>query len=390
MHVCWTFFTRILQVVILIGGMRPTAGATQQQQQRQASFIAPNSSHSSAASPPGAPVPQLPRVMLVDLDGTLVGKVNAAVCEYDILRKSAAVQGGSNAAHAKAVRAFKESLVARLRYGIVRPHVEAFIKQAQRMNPPVEIFIYTASDPQWAAVIIPAVEAALGVKFNRPLFTRQHCISAPPHMAAVGGPMTIRKSIAHVLPAIYTRLKKKYSLRSINDLRGNIAIVDNTHDILADPTERSRLIRCPTYEYTYLYDVLCNVDVNTLHRRFSRLIPVLSGFGMFPGKVPADTIRSYHQFAGEYYARLANAINDSLTNNARYLSTDRFWAHLLYNMASPRASTLNDDAVSFLNRRCNPQINNHEIRDITTIRDSQGRQKRPLAHLPRDSLKSPR
>ena len=124
-----------------------------------------------------------PLVLLLDFDGTLVGRLNCAVCEYELLVR----------AH-KGLRAFRDDLVARLRYGIIRPHVEAFLKAARSE---LEIFIFTASDARWASFVVPCVEAALGVKFNRPLLTRAHCLTAGERVV---------KSLDRVLPLVHRAL----------------------------------------------------------------------------------------------------------------------------------------------------------------------------------------
>jgi hypothetical protein len=279
------------------------------------------------------------RVMLLDLDGTLIGKVNYAVCEYDLMKATEKKAG-------RAAKAFRDTLVARLRYGIVRPHVEAFCKHAQQASEGTELFVYTASDAEWAAFIVPCVEAALGIKFNRPIFARNHCIN----VAAPGSSPDYRKSIAKVAPAILTRLRKKHpTLRTVRDLTDRILLVDNTPNIMMDPSERGRLVVCPTYSYAYAYDVLGRLDVNVMHRKFARVImPTLVRFGLFPQK---SHPQSYQQFAAVYYERLARTLADSQASNLAALAHDRFWAHLTH--ALPPATRFTDEVVRALNRHTN-------------------------------------
>jgi hypothetical protein len=265
-----------------------------------------------------------PLVFLLDLDGTLIGKVSAAVCEYDVARM----------AGRKELRAFRESLVSRLRYGIIRPHVHAFCKQVAASGGRIQLFVYTASEASWAAFIVPCVEAALGFKFNRPLFTRSQCI----------GPEN-KKSIAKVRPAIFARLRKPFGLAHARELEGRIALVDNTADVLADPAEP--LVLCPTYAYTYTYDVLGRVDIDTLHRRFARMVPCLTRAGLFPpvARPPA----SYQEFAALYYGRIAAVLSETLAANASALANDHFWARFMHLVA--RTRTLEADAVGAIVRR---------------------------------------
>lgn len=295
--------------------------------------------------PPGGP----PRVLLLDIDGTLVGKVNAAVCEYELTRiatggkkkKNGSGQDNTknNGAGTTSCKAAKDALVCRLRYGIIRPHVLAFCKHMQLTAENTELFIYTASDCEWAAFFVPCIEAALGVKFNRPVFSRKHCINIAP---SGDSQPDYRKSIAKVAPAIYGRLRKKHGLKSVYDLNDSIVLIDNTPGVMLDTAENSKLVVCPTYAYTYWYDVLAFVDVNFLHRNFARTIPTLVRVGLFPSGVH---VASYQQFATVFYSRLAKAMSENTASNTAILQRDTFWARLLQAMASPRARTLDAATV---------------------------------------------
>ena len=135
---------------------------------------------------PGFSPDLLPLVMLLDMDGTLVGKVGSVLCEYDLHRTlGAAAAPASAAASARPKTAsvasptvhkgLRDAIVARLRYGIIRPHVLEFCRGATAI-PGVELYVYTASEAWWAAFFVPCIEAALGVRFNRPIFSRDHCV----------------------------------------------------------------------------------------------------------------------------------------------------------------------------------------------------------------------
>lgn len=278
-----------------------------------------------------------PRVVLIDVDGTMVGRVGCAACQYDLLRITGASKG-------KRFAAAKEDLVARLKHGIVRPHLDAFCRHASAAG--VELFVYTASDPRWAAFIVPCIEAALGVKFNRPLFTRTHCTTG----TGAGGALEYRKSIARVLPQVYSKLRSKHGLRSAADLRDRVVLVDNTPNIVADPAEASRVIICPSYDYNYVFDVLSHLDVSVLHRRIPKISPVLVRYGLLPPGAPPP---SYQHLAQAYYERLARAIADSTHGNTAALGSDRFWQSLWAAMSATArrgAGALDDEAVRAIRR----------------------------------------
>ena len=263
---------------------------------------------------------------MIDLDGTLIGKIGSVVCEYDLVN----LLGGK-----AAMKGFKERLISRLRYGIIRPHVHAFCKWVASGNANVEMFIYTASDTYWASIIVPCVEAALGVKFNRPILSRVHCLQPD-----------LTKSISRVTPLVFSRLKKKYRMSSIGDLNDRILLVDNTPTVLADPMEQ--LVVCPTYSYDYVYDVLSRVEIDTMHRKFSKVMPVLTRYGMFP---VGRTVASYQEFAAIYYERLAKMIGDSRQSNSTLLQTDHFWTRMLQALMSQRSQRFDNDGVRYIKHK---------------------------------------
>jgi hypothetical protein len=260
--------------------------------------------------PPG-PSPPLPLVVLLDLDGTLVGSVTSILCEHMLLLKTLDRPLVPD-------RAWKESVASRLRYGIIRPHVLKFCRE---IGPGVELFVYTASEQSWASAIIPCVESALGVRFNRPLFTRAQCTPAP----------DLKKSFGRVLPSVLRSLKKKWPAATLANMRDRVVLVDNTPTVMESHADSERMIVCPTYVYNYMYDVLRLVPVDVLHSSFSKLIPVLVRFGLFPSTTEGDAavVGSYHQFASIYYGHLHLKMAEVLKANRQELKSDGFFAALL-------------------------------------------------------------
>ena len=277
-----------------------------------------------------------PLVILMDIDGTMVGRVGCLICEVELHKSLAAAasvaatssgRGGVHAMSSSAGKALRDSVVARLRYGIVRPYLDQFCRalaKRQDGKTPVELFVYTASDATWAAFLVPCIEAALGTRFNRPLFTRDHCVRP-------GSAPDCRKSIALLRPAILRALRRRYpgTLRTVADLADRIVLVDNTADVTADPREAARVVACPTYAYNYVYDVLGRVDVDALHRQYAAIAPTLVRAGLFPPAAPAGP--GFGRFAAAYYRHLAETLDASAATNARILQApgDRFWAALL-------------------------------------------------------------
>ena len=265
------------------------------------------------------------RVVLLDLDGTIIGQIAPSVCEYDILRTL----------DAKQLPTFRRQLVARLRYGPVRPHFAAFMKQAKSMG--LHVFVYTASEGAWANLVVTCIERALGVQFARPVFSRRSCTVDP-----VTG--EFKKSIARVLPVVHRRLRamvdREGSYRepgltltghhalTLEGLRCSTVLVDNTATVLHDKNEAGCLVRCPTYAYTYVYDVLSLLDVNVLHAKFHRLAPVLKRHGLLHASVDAQHL-TFQQFMHAFHHHLASLLASTYRANQASLKHDSFFLNLI-------------------------------------------------------------
>ena len=320
---------------------------------------------------------QKPLVVLLDLDGTLAGRVTSVLCEYDVYKSMGKPRGMP-----KHVR---DSIVSRLRYGIIRPYVIDFCRGVADMGAGIELFVFTASENTWANFFIPCMESALGVRFNRPIFTRNHCIINQIPMPSGGGglpegrkkksdasvPMfmggvSVLKSISKLRPLIVRSLRGRYpGVRSPEDLVDRVILVDNTPHVMVDSRESKRLVVCPTYDYTYVYDVLAHLPVDVLHAHFVQLVPVLQRNGMFPTGLHGSgdssvqgqrRIDTYSSFSAVYYRRLARLLDASAEINARNPNRDRFFLHLLHalRMLVTRRSSENcfdDSGVAELSKK---------------------------------------
>ena len=110
------------------------------------------------------PSVQTPYILLIDLDGTIQGDITPQLKEYNLIK--------SLKLNISAKKSHKNDYIK----GLMRPHFADFIKLIKRkyLNN-VELFIYTASHKTWAHYIVPIIESIIGFKFNRPIFTREHC-----------------------------------------------------------------------------------------------------------------------------------------------------------------------------------------------------------------------
>jgi hypothetical protein len=245
----------------------------------------------------------LPFVLVLDLDGTIVGDVSDHIVEWIVLQTVRDKAAGAQRMHAFN-RTFRSCLMA----GLLRPYFGEFMS-AVASHHGIEVFVYTASTKDWAPVVIHNVEQCTGVRFQRPLFTRDHCLPGP-----------VPKSLQSIKPLVFRTLKKKYvRLSSPTDLDGRMVMIDNT-DVLA---ERTSWIPCPTYDFVSNYDVLKNVDTDVLRAAF----PIVSREMVRQGalsRAASRQIRRYEDFMSHYYARISKNFAISGAKNSAH-RLDSYW-----------------------------------------------------------------
>ena len=130
----------------------------------------------------------------------------------------------------------------------------------------VELFIYTASDKTWAHYIVPIIESIVGFKFNRPIFTRDHCL--------IGYDEKI-KSIKHVKSSVIKTLQTKHGKLAINEktLEDKIVLIDNNYVL----DQSQYLIKCPTYDKAVFLNILRNIPNNVVETRYNEMCRYLLG-----------------------------------------------------------------------------------------------------------------
>lgn len=266
------------------------------------------------------------------MDGTLIGRIVPQVCEYELLARLARPK----------LKAMRADVVERLRAGVARPHLRAFVRAVTR-DPdaaPTELFVYTASEARWAQFLVPCIEEATGVRFNRPLFTRKHCV-------ATHGGADYRKSLGAVAPLVLRALKARYggALRSAADVRANMLLIDNHPDVLLDPgADGARLVHAPTYGFAFYHDVLGKLDARVVAASFPRLAPFLAKFGLYPAAAPPPA--TVQDFLQAYYARLARSISEAREENRR---PDAFWRGLGRVLRHARFARVDDASARYIN-----------------------------------------
>lgn len=182
---------------------------------------------------------QPPSIILLDIDGTIIGDITPQVMLYDLINTIKSHSCTKSAQKVQCPSFPTKELQSKLRDGIVRPHFKGFVQEMQARG--VELFIYTASEKKWAEFIVKNIEVAYDIKFNRPLFTRNNC-------KLINGEYV--KSLTHVAPAITKTLNKKFGKKFVvKDVLSRIMVIDN--NMVYAKSDSDRVVVCSTYKYRH-------------------------------------------------------------------------------------------------------------------------------------------
>lgn len=297
----------------------------------------------AAATPPPALPHYPPCVVLVDIDGTIIGEIDAQLVEYQlIIHSKRNKQAQDNALG----RMFKDHLVKQLVDGLMRRGFPQFCAECTRRGIPVAL--YTASEDQWARFLKPCLERAVrwelareadasrdassatpqapakahakapDFKFAR-LFTRKHC--------SVTGGGGYRKSLQRIAEPLYKSLRRRFSMPAgPADLLRRTVLIDNTPGVLA---EGDRLVVVPTYDYACIYDVMERVDRrNTYKMALARdlLLSRASFLGRHAPRV--DRRRLHESFDAWLAAALASWKREKSRAYELNRRNDKVWSRL--------------------------------------------------------------
>lgn len=282
-----------------------------------------------------------PRVLIIDMDGTMIGNITPQLCEYTLLIMTY---------QKNKMKDLKRTIVRHLREGVMRPGLTQFLEHVK--NSDMEAFVYTASDDRWAKFMVPCIEEATGFRFNRPLFTRKHCTQV-----GHGSTVDYRKSLARISPHIRRALKTNMNT---HDVVENAILIDNKADVLLHPDREShRHVTFPTYNATFYYDVLANIELPVLTKNMPQISDTLECHGLFPsskknGRVSTSTAEA--PTLGPFYLDFFSALRDRMRESYRETEThwkdDRLW-HVLRSALSEKVKTHRFSArvVGILNSR---------------------------------------
>lgn len=236
--------------------------------------------------------------MLLDLDGTIIGEILPQVTEWQLLLEY----------KKEHLRQYRTALIDLLKGSLVRPGMTEFINNARKSN--IELFVYTASEHKWANFLVPCVETAIGVTFNRPIFTRNHMVVNP----KTG---TFQKSITRILPILNRSLKRNGHFKDEQVSINHCLLIDNNETLVDE--EMERLVLCPTYKYIIYNDVLRFIPHSVLVTNLGEIAEHLKDNDMFPSVKKKLNIDS---FTSHYYEKLGKNMAMNYKTNTE---NDKMW-----------------------------------------------------------------
>lgn len=272
-------------------------------------------------------------IVCLDLDHTMIGDIKCQVCEWELIQKF----------EPSKMRLFRENLKTQLQQSIlIRPGLKHFLVTLSAGQ--TEFFVYTASDKRWALFFVPILEDVLGVRFNRPILTRAHCMHVPPSN-------TLQKSLVHVESFIVSVLRKKLKHGNGSNIHidrafvsKRILLVDNMYVLPAN--ERHRMIKTWSYNYTYETDVLRLLSESTILQHLRDILKILRRY-----RVHVFTIQphiTYEEFRVLYYMKLAQDIQRAWDATSTALRDD-FWIRLTKAMVSlPPEARYKDKSIRLI------------------------------------------
>jgi hypothetical protein len=298
-----------------------------------------------------------PLVVLLDLDGTIIGDITQQIASFE-LAKSLKASGIKSIID-------KNDLKAKLKNGLVRPFFDTFIKALNTSHTPFEIFIYTASEKTWAEYVIKNIESIYNFKFNRPIFSRQFCMFDVKDRE-------YKKSISLIRPTLLKALKKKYSVSfSKQDISHNIVIIDNNN--VYQSNDQKHLLLCPTYNYRVPENVASFIKESLYKSYYQVIYQILKKY------VPTLQLTSnYYQFQQQFYSYYVSFIETQMKNNGRYIQ-DKYWLYLKETILGSNIRRFDESSVKFIANAMRSKMGmptNQHIQGTQAIQSKYERQRR--------------
>jgi hypothetical protein len=263
-------------------------------------------------------------VILIDLDGTIIGDISPQIMSFELSK-------GLKSLCSK----YTFDLVDfrdKLSKGIIRPGFDTFIKTIKQHFGNVEFFIYTASEKSWAEFIIKQIETVIGFKFNRPIFSRDHCMQ--------NDSREYRKSTSYIKKQLQRCLHKKYNKHSAVQ---SILIIDNNN--VYSHNDQKHILLCPSYNYRIPENIVLGIKQKCYEEHYHKIHNVLKRYIQTSFTPSKDFILFQREFY-TYYVYYLNAI---VKSNGKY-AKDTFWTLLKNLIVTENIRVFNESNVRLLNK----------------------------------------
>jgi len=285
-------------------------------------------------------MPKLPFILIFDIDHAIIGDIRNCVDEKNILEiifeqcksQNITIKCPEN----------KFNIEDELKGGLLRPNLKEFVDFCEKKYKNVELFIYTNSSHGWTnGGLVPNIEKASGLKFNKPYFTREY------------SSMRMKKRISFAYDEIMNVLEKKYPILSKSEkykqdvFTNRIVFIDDIENNVADLV--SKQIVCPRYEYIPQYDIIQKLqDKYEVDEKYINNNEILQY--CFRNNIPYFSEKGNDFQKDELYISLEKSRNVSyarIVNNKK----DTFFLDLIKMMN--KKTKMNDKSIKNINNSIN-------------------------------------
>lgn len=266
-------------------------------------------------------------ILILDLDGTIIGNICYQALSFGLLclLKENDI---------KPTDSLKEiTLSYTEKTGIIRPGFINFMNVIRSLIPNILIFIYTASERNWANKEIQWIEKNNNIKFDRPLFCREQCIYSK---------NTYLKSINKIFPII----KKKYKSVTIN----NLLIIDN-NNVYNDNIKS--LIVCPHYNHQVFFDLWKIISKTAMKNPiiYSAIVNYIENNMLNPCSTHILTSIGKEELKSKHFLWLYKKYKAILLNNLKY-KNDIFWKKIILILKNHKITDFTNMNIFIQNVKC--------------------------------------
>lgn len=262
-------------------------------------------------------------VVLIDLDGTIIGDISQQILSYELWKGLKS----SCAKYSFDLTDFRD----KLKNGLIRPGFESFVKSIKQHLGNVEFFIYTASEKSWAEFVVKQIEITLGIRFNRPIFSRDHCVQQG---------REYRKSLSYVKKQVTRCINKKLAATAHIQ---SLLIIDNNN--VYSSHDQKFILLCPSYNYRIPENIVSHLKQKCYEEHHQKIHSIMRKYI----SVALTPTKDYITFQKEFYSYYVYFINAITKSNAKY-SKDTFWCNLKDIIITENIHVFNEKTIRILNK----------------------------------------